>query len=344
MKITFLDGFPESPKDKKYWPWTFNTEKIHNSVNKDILYPTISIITPSFNQGQFIEETIRSVLFQEYPNLEYIIIDGCSSDNSLEIIKKYENWLTYWISEKDGGQSSALNKGFKMAKGNILGWLNSDDYYPPGSLLKVGKFFAENQECNFLSGDGEFFGNPSKKINFKINADSYNFYELLKYHNGKYLPQPSVFFSKNCFSEVGGLDESLKYTMDLDLWLKLSKKHKLNYLPQTLSMLRQHDDAKTIKNNEIAMAEVEKVIFKHSKDLNIFNKFQLFLGMKYFVARASCIAGIKYYFENDNLNAKNAMKRAFFKFPPIVVYKIGLKLWLRLLLPKSIKKFIFEHL
>ena len=114
-------------------------------------WPRISIVTPSYNQGQFIEETIRSVLLQGYPNLEYIIIDGGSTDNSVEIIKKYSPWLTYWVSERDRGQSHAINKGFEHASGDILGWLNSDDMLAMGSLRRVAEISVETG-CDVLSG------------------------------------------------------------------------------------------------------------------------------------------------------------------------------------------------
>jgi glycosyltransferase involved in cell wall biosynthesis len=117
----------------------------------------ISIVTPSYNQGQFLEETIKSVLSQNYPNLEYIIIDGSSTDNSADIIKKYEKHLAYWVSEKDNGQADAINKGFARATGEIFGWINSDDLYLPDTLHRVGEYWRTYPGCQFLTGDGEIF-------------------------------------------------------------------------------------------------------------------------------------------------------------------------------------------
>ena len=121
-------------------------------LSADVLWPKISVVTPSYNQGQFIEQTIRSVLLQGYPNLEFIIIDGGSDDNTLEIIRKYENWLTYWVSEPDRGQSHAINKGIRRATGEILLWLNSDDLVLPDAFNTVVSKFVENPEVRLIIG------------------------------------------------------------------------------------------------------------------------------------------------------------------------------------------------
>ena len=142
-----LQALPAPSSGKTGWPWTVCTSGPDCSSISHC--PTISIITPSFNQGQFIEETIRSVLLQGYPKLEYIIIDGGSTDETVAIIKKYEPWLTYWVSEVDRGQPHAINKGIAMATGDILAWINSDDIYLPGLLDKVARFYRSGKNKDF---------------------------------------------------------------------------------------------------------------------------------------------------------------------------------------------------
>jgi cellulose synthase/poly-beta-1,6-N-acetylglucosamine synthase-like glycosyltransferase len=129
MRCPTLNELTSPPADKTGWPWTEESPLLPDKMEGDCDWPKISIVTPSYNQGRFIEETIRSVLLQGYPNLEYIIIDGGSTDNSVEIINKYEPWLTYWVSEPDRGQSHGINKGFEKATCEVFGWLNSDDYF-----------------------------------------------------------------------------------------------------------------------------------------------------------------------------------------------------------------------
>src|SRR5688572_23620138 len=143
---------PENSEDKKGWPWDQETVFDFNDSKKH--WPRISIVTPSYNQGIFLEETLRSILLQNYADLELIVIDGGSKDNSVEIIKKYEPWITYWISEKDNGQSDAINKGFKKASGEIVAWINSDDLLTPGSLHKVAEYFTALPETTGLIHGG----------------------------------------------------------------------------------------------------------------------------------------------------------------------------------------------
>src|SRR5262245_43472888 len=131
MQCPTLAELPPPPSAKTGWPWTEESRRLSNRTTEDRAWPRISVVTPSFNQGKFIEETIRSILLQGYPNLEYIVIDGGSTDNSLEVIKRYSPWLSYWVSEKDRWQSHAINKGMSHATGDIVAWLNSDDLYLP---------------------------------------------------------------------------------------------------------------------------------------------------------------------------------------------------------------------
>ncbi len=208
------------------------------------MLPKISIITPSYNQGHYIEETICSVLEQGYPNLEYIIMDGGSKDNSVEVIKKYEKHISYWKSEKDKGQSDAINKGFKIATGDVINWLNSDDYYEKGALLKVGEAFS-NPTTNSYCGISRIFGNKGEYLSG--GTDIY-FDNLEKTIGWARIDQPETFFRKSCFDKGGYLDEQFHYIMDKELWIRYLMQYGFNGLVKTKDLLahfRVHDDSKT---------------------------------------------------------------------------------------------------
>ena len=152
-----------SEKIKEFASKPLFNEKI--ILNNDLNYSKISIVTPSYNQSQFLERTILSVLNQNYPNLEYLIIDGGSTDGSVEIIRKYEKYLAYWVSEKDNGQADAINRGFQKSTGKILAWLNSDDIYLPGTLLKVSETFNKNPEVDLIFSNIFFIDEYDNRIN-----------------------------------------------------------------------------------------------------------------------------------------------------------------------------------
>jgi len=210
-------------------------------------WPKISIVTPSFNQGNFIEETIQSVLNQAYPNLEYLVIDGGSTDGTLDILRKYSDRLR-WISEPDGGQASAINKGLQLATGEILAFLNSDDLYLPGALPRAARFFMANLDAAWVSGrcitiDAE--QQPTRKLithykNFWLHFRSYKVLLVLNY-----ISQPATFWRKSVFNELGPLEESLHYTMDYEYWLRIGKHYRLYSLPQELAVFRLHANSKS---------------------------------------------------------------------------------------------------
>ncbi len=208
--------------------------------------PKISIVTPSFNQGQFLEETIRSVLQQEYQNLEYIIIDGGSTDDSLAIIEKYAPQLTYWESEKDQGQSHAINKGWRKSTGDLLAWLNSDDVLMPGALMEVADIWQQESHLGFVSGitarinaDGEPVGKPFGE-KFDMTQS------LISSRNP--IAQASTFISRAALEHVGMLDESLHMSMDWDLWLRIGCAFPVKFVPRIWSQTRHWANTKTASN------------------------------------------------------------------------------------------------
>ncbi|PRY15761.1 glycosyl transferase family 2 [Pontibacter ummariensis] len=238
---------PEPAVTSDVWPWSTDTDVPTFSANSD--WPKISIITPSYNQGKYIEETIRSVLAQNYPNLEYIIIDGGSTDETLEIIKKYEPWISYWVSEPDNGQSHAINKGLKKCTGEIFNWLNSDDFYTPGALFEVASKFKDNSSLHVVSGYERYLRNGSGEE--EIFAGTLVVKDIVKTIELSQIGQPSTFFKTNKFKELGPIPENLHYVMDGEMWVRyllLNGQGKFSKIEKTLVNFRLHNDSKTVNN------------------------------------------------------------------------------------------------
>lgn len=206
-------------------------------------WPKISIVTPSYNQGKFIEETIRSVLLQGYPSVEYIIIDGGSRDHSVEVIKKYQKWLAYWVSEPDRGQSHAINKGFEKATGEIYAWLNSDDYLLKDALRNVAEAYRSSPNSGGWFGATAYVNTQGTPLGVcrPNRLDMVGLGEWGKNNVG----QPACLFSKTAWHVCGPLDVDLHFGMDLDLWLKIAKKFSIMRVDNVLAVERFHSDAKT---------------------------------------------------------------------------------------------------
>lgn len=261
-----LSKLPVIDSDVQGWPWTEETdEKIYDP---SILWPKISIVTPSYNQGIFIEETIRSVLLQNYPNLEYIIIDGGSTDKTREVIKHYEPWITYWISEADRGQSHAINKGLEKSAGEIFNWLNSDDSYLPDTFFQVVSTFINDPTAQIVSGyeyhitlDGESVLHSGTLLKQSIE-------ETIERCE---VAQPSTFFRLSSIKQIGGISEDLHYIMDGEMWVKLlllyGQKGFLK-IKKPLVNFRLHKDSKTVTN-----AIVNNFLFERSSILADLQQF-----------------------------------------------------------------------
>ncbi|MGA2583543.1 MAG: glycosyltransferase family 2 protein [Tepidisphaeraceae bacterium] len=222
--------------------------------------PTVSIVTPSFNHAPFIEQTILSVLEQEYPKLEYLVIDGGSSDGTLDILKKYDGRLKY-ISEPDHGQADAINKGFMRSGGEILAWLNSDDTYASGAIRAVAEIFAAQPDIGVVYGDADFIDAHGNFIAPCAHIENFNRHRLLYYSD--YLVQPAVFFRRAIFESAGGLDVSLNWAMDYDLWLKFAARTEFFYLRKTLAHYRWLGGSKTAGGGAARIEEVRRVALRY---------------------------------------------------------------------------------
>lgn len=238
---------------------------------------TISIITPSYNQGAYLEQTILSVINQNYPAIEYIIIDGGSSDNSVEVIKTYSSYVSYWVSEKDKGQSDAINKGLKVATGDIVCWLNSDDLLEPNTLNRISEYFYENADVMFVYGNGVIFYENGIKRDYHCKVGKIN-KEILCICDP--LQQPSTFWRREIHNQIGYINESLQYTMDWDFFMRVSLKYEMHYLPVSFSKYRIHDAHKTGVGGDLRSKEILMFIEKYASHewANIYQQIYPYSG------------------------------------------------------------------
>jgi glycosyltransferase involved in cell wall biosynthesis len=235
--------------------------------------PLVSIITPSFNQARYLEATIRSVLSQDYPRIEYMVMDGGSKDDSVDIIKSYANTLksdnslsdyqdrkiNWWVSEKDKGQTDAINKGFARAKGDILAWINSDDTYEPGAVSAAVKVLQEHPEVGMVYGDCNFINEGGRVIG-KFDSTQTS-YRLLR-QGYVHIPQQTMFFRTDLWKQVGPLDSSFYFAMDYDLWTRLAARTEIKYIPQTWANFRLHTSGKTILADDRCWPEMIRVHYR----------------------------------------------------------------------------------
>jgi len=262
IELKELLEFSPNPKNAMEWPWKISKEQEIKPPNCSNLLPKISIITPSFNQGKFIEETIRSVLLQNYPNLEYILIDGGSTDDTLEIVDKYKRWISYFQTGPDSGQADAIARGFEKATGEILAWINSDDRYQPNALLRVAKFFDEYNDCVFGNGDVNYIDEGGRLIS-RIYAIKPN--PFITSNIGVHgWPQPGCFWRKSTYEMVGGIDRNLQFCMDRDLFIRLAHAGKAKRIPGgPLADFRIHGNAKTSRWKSVAQVENKLLINRY---------------------------------------------------------------------------------
>ena len=232
-------------------------------------YPKISIITPSYNQGSFIQETIESVLNQKYPNLEYIIMDGGSTDTTLKILKSYGNKIN-WVSKKDNGQADAINQGIKKSSGEIIAYLNSDDELLPNTLHTVAEYFMNNKSAVWLTGDYFIIDAKGNKIQSFVA----NYKKILRLipniHTlsiANFIAQPSTFWRRSLTDEIGLFNEKLHYCMDFDYWMRAIQQHSLHILPNHFSLFRIHDDSKGGLLYEKQFIEEHTLVVKYTNNV-----------------------------------------------------------------------------
>lgn len=224
------------------------------------MQPLVTIVTPSYNQGRFIRATIESVLSQDYPHVEYIIMDGGSTDETAAVVEPYRDRLT-WISEKDRGQSHAINKGFRMAKGEIVAWLNSDDTIAPGAITHAVEAFERQPGAGAVYGEGYLMDEDGRVKNRFPATEPFNLWKLV--YLSDYILQQTVYFRRSVFDEIGFIDEELRWGMDWDILIRIGKRYMLEYIPQYMGSLREYRDAKTATGGSQRFFELARILRRH---------------------------------------------------------------------------------
>jgi glycosyltransferase involved in cell wall biosynthesis len=223
-------------------------------------WPKVTVVTPNYNYGDYLEETIRSVLLQGYPDLEYIVIDDGSTDGSVGVIRKYEAWLAHWQTGANRGQTAAINAGFRRASGDILAWLNSDDTYLPGALRDAAEAMRPGEqvvfgECRYVDQGGALVFEHSGAITARPPLGLAEWVTCWKRYPA---PQPSVFWRRSLQEAVGSLDESFRYAMDYDLFLRFAERARFTHIPRALSTFRLHEASKTVSQYDKFIPEIER--------------------------------------------------------------------------------------
>lgn len=218
--------------------------------------PLVSIVTPSFNQAAYLDEAMQSIFAQEYSSIEYIVIDAGSTDGSVDVIKRHAARLAYWVSEPDRGQADALNKGFAQAKGKYLAWLNADDRLKPSAVKEAVAFLEAHPDWGMVYGGADFIGASGGKIG-RFDSRQTDYERLLAGY--VHIPQQASFWRADLWREVAPLDTELSFAMDYDLWVRLAKISRLQYVPHVWADFRLHADSKTIQNDMRAWEDMLKV-------------------------------------------------------------------------------------
>jgi glycosyltransferase involved in cell wall biosynthesis len=247
MTCCRLEDLPPPPAGKAGWPWTVETE-VRKGETDISVWPKISIVTPSYNQGKFIEETIRSVLLQRYPNLEFRVVDGGSTDETVNIVRKYSQWISAWTSESDRGQVDALNRALPKATGEILTWLNSDDLLLPGALFTIAALHKLNPKADLISGARlQRSAATGIEVAWVPWLDKWPLISV----GFAIFPQEATFFSRRVWTAVGSFDETLNYGFDGAFFSEaVARAEEITFTAAPLAVMHAHHEQKSLRNDD----------------------------------------------------------------------------------------------
>jgi Glycosyl transferase family 2 len=223
--------------------------------------PLVTIVTPSYNQGHFIRATIESVLSQDYPGVEYIVMDGGSTDQTASVVQDYASRLTF-VSERDRGQSHAINKGFQRGGGNILAWINSDDVYLPGAISTAVRAFRANPGSGMVYGEGYVMDRDGNLQGRFPHSRPFDLWRLV--YLSDYILQQSTYFSRTAMDQIGYLDEQLHYGMDWDVFIRVGMRYPVSYIPEYMGCIREHADTKSSRGATVRARELHQLLRKHT--------------------------------------------------------------------------------
>ena len=278
----------------------------------------VSIITPSYNQAPFLEQTIQSVLEQDYPHIEYILVDGGSTDNSVEVIQKYADRLAYWISEKDSGQAEAINKGFARANGEIVAWLNSDDYYMLNTISVAVRCFEQNPDVVMVYGNMLAVDGNGRTINV-LKYKQLSLEDLLCF---QIIGQPSVFFRRSALEKTGWLEPSFHFMLDHHLWIRLAQQGRILHVPQVWSAARYHAEAKNRARAAEFGREAFRVLDWAKKQPGL---SETLAGVKRRALASAHRYDARYLLDGgQSASALGAWFRAFFLHPPTALARLNI--------------------
>jgi glycosyltransferase involved in cell wall biosynthesis len=308
-----LDDLPPPPPGKTGWPWTAASAPWPERTPQGKAWPRVGVVTPTLNQARFIEETVRSVLLQGHPDIEYVIYDGGSKDGTLDILRRYEPWLSYWTSEPDRGQSHAANKGFMRCTSPILGWLNSDDVFRPDAVRRALEMFEQNPGAGLLYGrisDRDEHGEPIQRF----KGRPFNLEEMIWRRNP--VAQSSAFVLKSALERVGWLDESLHYAMDFDLWLRLGTEVQAVFVDEIWSDFRYYPSSKSGEGMLPFLIEIDRSLERAFASGKL--PPHLARHRRAALAQAKLVVGMEFYELDRDGEARMQATRALLRDPRLL--------------------------